>query len=241
MDAKRKDNMSQQQIDYLDFLKKDQEVLQNQEEKIVQEDIPLENPVEEQSEELEVQKAVVEELAADKMVLSEELTSLKNSLENAIKEIDIKNSEIFSLKASLEKLKGTVAALEGQLAEHKYKNIFDTQERNPNALALLDRDVELPDRFPGETRDHVIEVIKQAREIAESEGRLRKAQILESVLLANEPNGTLVEKREFLKQLFVDNGNVITGIVLEELKRLGISHKDGEEYLLPDEILKRTY
>ena len=79
---------------------------------------------------------------------------------------------------------------------------FDQQERNPNALALLDREMELPDRFPGETRDHVLEVIKEARDAAEKDGRRRRAQLLEGVLVANEPNGGLSKKRMALEKFF---------------------------------------
>ena len=118
---------------------------------------------------------------------------------------------------------------------------FDLQERNPNALALLDREIEVPDRFPGETRDHVLEVIAAARAVAEAEGRVRKAQLLEAVLMANEPNGLLAKRREELEKLFSENNNLVNGPVLEELKNRGISHKNGEDYLLPSEIMKRNY
>ena len=108
-------------------------------------------------------------------------------------------------------------------------------------IALLDRNIECEDRFPGETRDHVLEVIKEARDRDEADGRVRRAQLLESVLVANEPNGTLTRRRAELEKLFNDNGNILSGLVIDELKKLGISHKKGEEYLLPSEIIKRTY
>jgi hypothetical protein len=106
---------------------------------------------------------------------------------------------------------------------------------------LLERNIECEDRFPGETYDHVLEVLREARDKAEAEGRTRRAQLLESVLVANEPNGTLAKKRAELEKLFNDNANVISGVVISELEKLGISHKHGEEYLLPSEIIKRTY
>ena len=118
---------------------------------------------------------------------------------------------------------------------------FDLQERNPNALALLDREPELPDRFPGETRDQVLEVLKEGLKLAEEQGRLRRMQILESVLLTNEPNGTLARKRTELQQLFEKNGHLVTGEVIDELKRQGISYKNGEAFLMPAEILSRAF
>ena len=201
----------------------------------------------EESTELEVQKAVVEELAADKAEMHERLISKDDQINRLIKELSDtkeelakKNSEIYSIKSSLEKVKAKTSALEGQVSSLLAREI-DTQERNPNALALLDRDIDLPDRFPGETRDFVLEVIKEARDQAEEQGRIRKAQVLEGVLVANEPNGNLAQKRDFIVKLFNDNGNILNGPVLDELKKLGIAHKHGDEYLLPAEIIQRNY
>jgi len=176
---------------------------------------------------LDVQKAVVESLAADKAEQDEKLE--KMIVENA-------------------RLKSEIAQRDEKIAEMKkaLENVGEVLARNSegegsNKVALLDRDTELNDRFVGETLDHVLEVISEARAKAEKEGRLRRAQILESVLVANEPVGTLAKKRAELEKLFVDNANIVNGPVIEELTKCGISHKNGEEYLLPSEIMKRVY
>ena len=187
-----------------------------------------------QPEELDVQKAVVESLAADKVMRDEEIRRLKEengSLRRDLQDLSAKNAALMStiseMKSSLEKV-GEVLAKnsEGEMS---------------SKIALLDRNIECEDRFPGETRDHVLEVIKEARDRDEADGRVRRAQLLESVLVANEPNGTLTRRRAELEKLFNDNGNILSGLVIEELTKLGISHKKGEEYLLPSEIIKRTY
>ncbi len=213
-----------------------------------------ESEVEEDAPELDIQKAVVEELAAEKVELHEqiahkdaEIASLREKCENAQREIDEKKAQIDKEKGKLdeltlliEKQELEIKRISAELDNRIFKEL-DQQERNPNALALLDRDVEIPDRFPGESRDHVLEVIKEAREAAERDGRIRRAQILESVLVANEPNGTLAKKRAEMEKLFADNANILSGSVIEELKKRGISHKNGEEYLLPSEIIKRNF
>ena len=213
-----------------------------------------ESEVEEDAPELDIQKAVVEELAAEKVELHEqiahkdaEIASLREKCENTQREIDEKNAQIDKEKGKLdeltlliEKQELEIKRISAELDNRIFKEL-DQQERNPNALALLDRDVEIPDRFPGESRDHVLEVIKEAREAAERDGRIRRAQILESVLVANEPNGTLAKKRAEMEKLFADNANILSGSVIEELKKRGISHKNGEEYLLPSEIIKRNF
>lgn len=236
--------MNQQSFNFNEFIKKDEPV-----EPIAEKAVEAagEAEVNDEAHELDVHKVVVEELAAEKAELHEKMAdqeadmlALKTKYENSVRELEVKKAEVFSLKSEVEALKGSVNALEAKLAAQLAKDI-DLQERNPNALALIDRDVDIPDRFPGETRDHVLEVIKEARDKAESDGRIRRAQVLEGVLLVNEPNGNLAKRRESLEKLFANNANLITGPVLEELTRLGISHKNGEEYLLPAEIVKRTY
>jgi len=214
--------MKNRPLDLNDFLEADSAT----------EEIPVEPP-----EELDVQKAVVEELAAEKAELHEKIEELKKQIEDS-------KSEIEALKSANENLKAEKSALLEKLeaAEKEVEKAQeDVQERNPNCLALLDRDVELPDRFTGETRDHVLEVIKEARDKAESEGRVRRAQLLEGVLFANEPSGNLEKKRKAMEDFLDENGNIVNGTVISELTRCGIAYRNGEEYLLPKEIMLRTY
>ena len=178
-------------------------------------------------EELDVQKAVVESLAADKAEQDERIVALKKE-NNSLK------SQVSSLTSSLEEAKAALAKVGDVLARNEETPASST-------VALIDRDPELNDRFPGETRDHVLEVIREARDAAEKDGRIRRAQLLESVLVANEPIGNLAKKRAALEKFFADNANIMSGPVIAELEKCGISHKNGEEYLLPGEILKRTY
>lgn len=200
--------------------------------------------VESVPEELDVQKAVVESLAADKAAQDEEISRLKADNDYLRARI----SENLKLIADLETQKSQTDFLKSQISEMKtaLENVGDVLARNSEGemsskVALLERNIECDDRFPGETYDHVLEVLREARDKAEKEGRVRRAQLLESVLVANEPNGTLAKKRTELEKLFNDNANIISGVVIAELQKLGISHKHGEEYLLPSEIIKRTY
>lgn len=213
---------------------------------------------------LTVQKVVVTELAAEKAELSVELEELKSkvlTLETEKAELLQKLTANEELIKSAESLKEQVDTLKSQLATRtqevedlkaavlrrdqelmvKEDAQFEMQGRNPNALALLDRDVNLLDRFTGETRDHVLEVISEAREKAEEEGRRRRAQLLESVLVANEPSGNLKKRREAFEKYMNDHANILSGEVLEELKKAGLSYKEGDNYLLVKDILTRNY
>lgn len=243
--------MSQGAFDFNEFIEPNQadETTEISEKEEISENEQVEEISEEfdGSENIDVQKAVVESLAADKAALDCELENLKTALAEKDTQLASRNSEIDSLKAELSKkdfeisfLKVELAKRDSELAKNLKKQL-DVQARNPNALALLDREVELPDRFPGETRDHVLEVIKEARDKSEFEGRRRRAQILESVLVANEPNGTLAERRSSLEKVFSENNNIISGTVIEKLNDLSIAHKEGDEYLLASEIILRNF
>jgi len=190
---------------------------------------------------IDVQKAVVESLAADKAEQAETIAALR-----------AENAELRRNIAELQKEAAALAeraeAVQRQMSEQKtaLEKVGDVLAINAdnglsNKVSLLDRDIDVPDRFVGETRDHVIEVVREARDKAEAEGRLRRAQVLEGVLAANEPEGTLAKKRAALEKLFAENGSIVSGLVIEQLEKMGISHKNGDEYLLPAEIINRNY
>lgn len=211
--------------------------------------------------EIDVQKTVVEELAKEKQQINEELELAKekiNSLSNEIIVLEEKNKQLIMQKEELLRIKnedekekekkvGKIAELEKEInrlleENHELKDKeIDTQVRNPNALALLDRDIDLPDRFPGETRDHALEVIREAYEEAQNKGRIRRAQILESILVANDVNGNLQAKREQILTSLKESNNILSGEVIELLRNMGISCKEGENYLMPSEIIYRNF
>lgn len=205
------------------------------------EEISEETSEEDAADSIDVQKAVVESLAADKAEQAETIAALR--AENA----ELRKN-ILELKKEAAALVERAEAVKRQMSEQKsaLEKVGDVLAINAdnglsNKVSLLDRDIDVPDRFVGETRDHVIEVVREARDKAEADGRLRRAQLLEGVLAANEPEGTLAKKRAALEKLFAENGSIVSGLVIEQLEKMGISHKNGDEYLLPAEIINRNY
>lgn len=205
------------------------------------EEIAEETSEEDAADSIDVQKAVVESLAADKAEQAETIAALR--AENA----ELRKN-ILELKKEAAALVERAEAVRRQMSEQKsaLEKVGDVLAINAdnglsNKVSLLDRDIDVPDRFVGETRDHVIEVVREARDKAEADGRLRRAQLLEGVLAANEPEGTLAKKRAALEKLFAENGSIVSGLVIEQLEKMGISHKNGDEYLLPAEIINRNY
>ena len=188
----------------------------------------------EPEEEIEIQKAVVESLAADKVKIEEE-ASLARERSAALER------EKAALAARVAALEGEVASLKAELARSADRLARNEETPASSKVALLERNVDLDDRFEGETRDHVLEVLREARDAAEKEGRNRRAQILEAVLLENAPVGELAARRAALEKLFAANGNIVNGEVIRQLTKQTIQYRDGETYLLPSEILKRIY
>lgn len=211
-------------MNYEDFIRPAEEPEQNVEtsEEAVVEEEPVEPSVE-----LDVQKAVVESLAADKAEQSVKIAELR-------KQNDELTSKVNDLTEKIEQMRMQLAKVGDLLARN-------SELPKSSQVTLLERNTELDDSFDGETLDHVLEVIREARDASEAAGRARRAQILESVLVANEPSGNLEKKRQELIKLFNDNQNVINGQVINELDKQKISYKLGENYLLVGEIIKRTY
>lgn len=195
-------------------------------------DEPSSSP--EPEEEIEIQKAVVESLAADKVKIEEE-ASLARERSAALER------EKAALAARIAALEGEVASLKAELARSADRLARNEETPASSKVALLERNVNLDDRFEGETRDHVLEALREARDTAEKEGRNRRAQILEAVLLENAPVGELAARRAALEKLFAANGNIVNGEVMRQLTKQTIQYREGETYLLPSEILKRIY
>ena len=211
-------------MNYEDFIRPAEEPEQNVEtsEEAVVEEAPVEPSVE-----LDVQKAVVESLAADKAEQNVKIAELR-------KQNDELTSKVNDLTEKIEQMRMQLAKVGDLLARN-------SELPKSSQVTLLERNTELDDSFDGETLDHVLEVIREARSASEATGRARRAEILESVLVANEPSGNLEKKRQELIKLFNDNQNVINGQVINELDKQKISYKLGENYLLVGEIIKRTY
>lgn len=199
-------------------------------------------------ENIDVQKAVVESLAAEKVEQDEKIAALegeKASLtaekENLVSEKLRLEGEKKELEEAVEKLRATMSEMRKSLENVGEILARNTEKPVSNQVSVLDRNEEVSDRFDGETRDHILEVLKEARDAAEAAGRLRRAQLLEAILAANEPTGELAKRREALEKLFADNLNIINGQVINELDKLDIRYKDGENYLLAKEIIRRSY
>ena len=105
--------------------------------------------------ELDVQKAVVESLAADKAEQDEHINRLENDKAALTSEVEKLKKELTDTKAELEKVKAELNKAVDLIS-------IDDKSDSSNTVSLLERNIEMPDRFAGETRDHVLEAVKDA-------------------------------------------------------------------------------
>ena len=103
--------------------------------------------------ELDVQKAVVESLAADKVARDEEIKRLNEKNESLRMELAAAKAKNDSLVSQMVEMKKSLE----DVGEILSKN---AEGETSSKIALLDRNLECDDRFPGETRDHVLEILR---------------------------------------------------------------------------------
>ena len=108
------------------------------------------------------------------LMSSEDLSSVQKELKEIFAEVE--RGE-FSIEDGVEDVHSQVEFLLTERIGDAGKRIHSGRSRN-DQVAL---DMRLY------TREQVLEVIKEARDKAEAEGRIRRAQVLEGVLVANEP------------------------------------------------------
>lgn len=75
--------------------------------------------------------------------------------------------------------------------------------------------------FPGEVREHILAVLSEGLEAAQSSERERRAAVLEDVLAANQPVRELERRRRELKQIIKDTGSFVDARTIAALEKIG--------------------
>lgn len=84
--------------------------------------------------------------------------------------------------------------------------------------------------FPGEVREHVLAVLSEGLETAQSSGRERRATVLKDVLSANKPGSELERRRAELKQIIKDTGSFIDSRTIAALEKIGFKCVSGNKH-----------
>ena len=84
--------------------------------------------------------------------------------------------------------------------------------------------------FPGEVREHILAVLSEGLEAAQSSERERRASVLEDVLAANKPGSELERRRRELKQIIKDTGSFVDARTIAALEKLGFKCVSGNKH-----------
>lgn len=84
--------------------------------------------------------------------------------------------------------------------------------------------------FPGEVREHILAVLSEGLETAQSSGRERRATVLKDVLSANKPGSELERRRAELKQIIKDTGSFINSRTIAALEKIGFKCVSGNKH-----------
>ena len=180
-------------------------------------------------------------------VSEEEIKSLKQALAKKEKEFAAAkehiryleetlakgNAIIESLKRENASLTGDNARLTGEAkkAESKAASETKTQVEIKETTALLAAPA-LPEAFAGEFREILLEELKASLKNATSNGRLRRAVILEAVIQNNSCNNELQKRVQKIRQILKEAGSFTDLSTLAALKDLGIESDNGRHWKL---------
>ncbi len=84
--------------------------------------------------------------------------------------------------------------------------------------------------FPGEVREHILAVLSEGLEAAQSAERERRAAVLEDVLVANKPGSELERRRRELKQIIKDTGSFVDARTIAALEKIGFKCVSGNKH-----------
>lgn len=152
-------------------------------------------------------KAEAERKSAD---LEQQLAAERQARASAEIERDRLRGEVLRLKNELE---DALTAPRTQLVEAE-------PVREVRVVGLLKPPATL-EVFPGEVREHILAVLSEGLEAAQSSERERRAAVLEDVLSANKPGAELERRRRELKQIIKDTGSFVDARTIAALEKLG--------------------
>jgi DNA repair exonuclease SbcCD ATPase subunit len=211
-------------------------------------------------EELEIQKAAAEEVAAEylatrnrateaeskvavlekefeevKKTLSEENSSLQKEIEKLRSDLEIaqkKASEIDpAVIQELENLKKELNNVnEQKMSLEERLNIAEQTSLSSSVLLDKPTTFSITEKFPGEVREHLLSTLKEAMRSADQSGKERRAKILESILCANPPGDELTIRRDEVRDIMRNAGSVIGESSIKQLEQMGFRFISGSNH-----------
>ena len=165
---------------------------------------------------LEAAKAEAERKAGD---LERQLAAERQMREAAEAERERLRGEVMRLRNELEDALTTPPA-PSAIAAPAQEVCVDGLLRSPTTV----------EAFPGEVREHILAVLSEGLEAAQSSERERRAAVLEDVLSANKPGVELERRRRELKQIIKDTGSFVDARTIAALEKLGFKCVSGNKH-----------
>ena len=160
-------------------------------------------------------KAEAERKATD---IEQQLASERQMRASAEAERDRLRDEVLRLKNELE---DALTAPVEQSAVEPVREVRVAGLLRPPATAEV---------FPGEVREHILAVLSEGLEAAQSSERERRAAVLEDVLSANTPGSELERRRKELKQIIKDTGSFVDARTIAALEKIGFKCVSGNKH-----------
>ena len=138
-----------------------------------------------------------------------------------------------SAEAERDRLRGDVLRLKNELEDALTAPRTQLVEAEPVRevrVAGLLKPPAMVEMFPGEVREHILTVLSEGLEAAQSSERERRAAVLEDVLSANKPGSELERRRRELKQIIKDTGSFVDARTIAALEKLGFKCVSGNKH-----------
>ena len=138
-----------------------------------------------------------------------------------------------SAEAERDRLRGEVLRLKNELEEALTapgtQPVVSEPVRETQVAGLL-KSPATAEVFPGEVREHILAVLSEGLEAAQSSERERRAAVLEDVLSANKSGSELERRRKELKQIIKDTGSFVDARTIAALEKIGFKCVSGNKH-----------
>ena len=178
-------------------------------------------------------EANVAALRAESAALAAAKAEAERKLADLEQQLAVERQMRASAEAERDRLRGEVLRLKNELEDALTAPREQTVEvrtvREERVAGLL-KPPETVEAFPGEVREHILAVLSEGLEAAQSSERERRAAVLEDVLAANMPGSELERRRRELKQIIKDTGSFVDARTIAALEKLGFKCVSGNKH-----------